>query len=203
MSATLNHRHGRVTRRRALHAVTTSVVAFGAAAALWPAIDQMNPDASVKLPEIEVDLSSVEPGQSVTVIWRHKPIFIRHRTRDEIEKAQATPLDALLDIDARIMDAEAPLLATDENRTKPGKANWLLVVGLCTHEHCILSGQRAGDPRGDYGGWFCQCCAAHYDASGRTRTGIARENLRVPPYRFTGVARVTIGCGLCRAAFLT
>jgi ubiquinol-cytochrome c reductase iron-sulfur subunit len=199
---TATNPHGGVTRRRALYAVTTSVITLGAAAALWPAIDQMNPDASSRPPGVAVDLSSIKPGEGAAAVWRGKPIFIRNRTKDEIEKARAAPLAALLDSDARIMDAEAPLLATDENRTRSGKENWLIVIGLCTREACILSGQKAGEWRGDYGGWACACCAAHYDTSGRTRTGIARENLRVPPYRFEGDARVIIGCSLCRTSQL-
>jgi ubiquinol-cytochrome c reductase iron-sulfur subunit len=202
MSATSTGPDNDMRRRKFLYAATASFAAIGAAAALWPLIDQMNPAASVKPPEIDVDLSSIQPGNAITVSWQGKPIFIRNRTKEEIEKARAAPLDALLDTDARVMDAENPLTATDENRTKPGKKNWLLVVGICTRDSCLLQGQKAGEWRGDYGGWFCPCCAAHYDTSGRTRTGIARQNLRVPPYRFTGESRLTIGCGLCRAAFL-
>ncbi|MGA7326043.1 MAG: ubiquinol-cytochrome c reductase iron-sulfur subunit [Rhodomicrobium sp.] len=191
-----------MTRREVLYAATTSVIVLGVAAALWPVIDQMNPDASVKLPEVDVDLSSIGPGQSLTVMWQHKPIFIRNREPEDIIKARATPLSVLADTEARVMDAEMPLPATDENRTKTGEENWLVVVGLCTHDSCVLSGQKAEETRGDYGGWFCPCCAAHYDTSGRTRTGIARQNLRVPPYRFASASRLIIGCGLCRATFL-
>ncbi len=191
-----------MTRREALYAATTSVMALGVAAALWPIIDQMNPDASVKPPEAEVDLSSIGPGQSLTVMWQHKPIFIRNRQPEDIIKARTTPLSELVDTDARVMDAEMPLTATDENRTKIGKENWLVAVGLCTRNSCKLLGQKAGETRGDYGGWFCPCCAAHYDTSGRTRTGIAPQNLYVPPYRFASANRLIIGCGLCRAALL-
>jgi ubiquinol-cytochrome c reductase iron-sulfur subunit len=184
---------GGVTRRRALYALTTSVVAAGAAAALWPAIDQMNPSASSTPLDVEVDLSFLKPGDGIVTVWRGKPIFIRNRTKDEIEKARAVPLAALPDNDARVMDVQVPLPAIDENRTKPGKENWLVVIGICTRESCILSGQKGGEWRGDYGGWACPCCAAHYDTSGRTRSGIARENLRVPPYRFEGNARLILG----------
>jgi ubiquinol-cytochrome c reductase iron-sulfur subunit len=196
MSATRTDHKSGLARRKFLYAATTSFAAIGAAAALWPAIDQMNPGASARPVEIEVDLSPVEPGHAITVIWRSEPIFIRNRTAEEIEKARAAPLEALIDADARVTGAMFPLPAADENRTKPGKEKWLIVVGLCTRDSCLLQGQKAGEWRGNYDGWFCPCCAAHYDTSGRTRTGIARQNLRVPPYRFMGESRVILKTAL-------
>ncbi len=191
-----------VTRRKFLYTATTVLIVAGGAAALWPAIDHMNPDASAMPERIDLDLSSVQAGQAITVRWRTKPIFIRHRTPDEIQKARMTPVADLRDADARVMPdldarltgaAAAPLLATDENRTKPGKEDWLIVAGLCTHENCILLGQRPGDYKGDYGGWFCPCCASHYDTAGRFRLGLGPANLPVPPYRFMADKRIRIG----------
>lgn len=184
---------GPVTRRKFIYIATTAFTAVGAAAALWPAIDQMNPDASAMPERLDVDLSRVGVGQAITVRWRNMPIFIRHRMDDEIQKAKMTPLQNLRDSDARLMGAATPLPASDENRTKPGKENWLLAVGICTHESCLLSGQKPGDFKGPYDGWFCPCCASAYDTAGRVRSGPAPRNMGVPPYRFTAETKITIG----------
>jgi hypothetical protein len=109
----------------------------------------MNPDASaLSTAKLEVDLSPIEVGQAITVVWRGKPIFIRHRTPQDIEKAKVTPLSDLKDPYAEVMEAPADLPATDENRTKPGKENWLIMIGICTHLGCIPKGQAPTDPKG-------------------------------------------------------
>ena len=133
----------------------------------------MNPSADVlALGSIEVDLSGIEEGMRITVTWRGKPVFIGHRTPAEIEAARAVDLAALRDPQP------------DEDRVV--EPQWLVMVGICTHLGCVPLGQKAGDPHGDYGGWFCPCHGSHYDTSGRIRKGPAPRNLVVPEYEFTG-----------------
>ena len=166
----------------------------GAAAALWPFIAQMNPDASTQaLASTEVDLSPIKEGQAITVLWRGKPVFVRHRTADEIKAALAVKISDLRDLSARndALPERAP--ATDLNRTKKGHENWIILVGICTHLGCIPKGQSMSDARGDFGGWFCPCHGSHYDTAGRIRKGPAPRNLEVPSYAFISDARVKIG----------
>ena len=164
-----------VTRRDFIHVMSASVGAVAAGAAVWPLIDQMNPAADVlALATIEVNLSAVEVGQSITVVWQEKPVFIRRRTQAEIEEARAVPLTQLKDPE------------TDEARVQ--KAEWLIMVGICTHLGCIPLGQQ-----GEYGGWFCPCHGSHYDTSGRIRKGPAPENLIIPPYIFLDENKILIG----------
>jgi ubiquinol-cytochrome c reductase iron-sulfur subunit len=186
--------HDGVSRRDFIHIAVAAFAGVGAAAALWPAIDQMNPHAAaLSLASIEVDLSPVQTGQAITVQWRGKPIFVRNRTKDEVEKARAVPLSDLKDPIARVMDAKTELPATDENRTKKGHENWLIMIGICTHLGCIPKGQAPGDNRGPYGGWFCPCHGSVYDKAGRIRQGPAPRNLEVPPYQFVSEAKIKIG----------
>lgn len=164
-----------VTRRDFIHVMSASVGAVATAAAVWPLIDQMNPAADVlALATTEVNLGAVEVGQSITVVWQGKPVFIRRRTQAEIDEARAVPLTQLKDPE------------TDEARVI--KAEWLIMVGVCTHLGCIPLGQQ-----GDYGGWFCPCHLSHYDTSGRIRKGPAPENLHIPPYVFLDENKILIG----------
>jgi ubiquinol-cytochrome c reductase iron-sulfur subunit len=166
----------------------------GAAIALWPFIEQMNPDASTQaLASIEVDLSPVKEGQAITVQWRGKPVFIRNRTKAEVAAAVDVKLADLSDQSARndLLPEKAP--ATDANRTKKGKENWLILIGICTHLGCIPKGQGISDPKGDYGGYFCPCHGSHYDTCGRIRKGPAPHNLEVPPYEFVSDSKIKIG----------
>ena len=136
----------------------------------------MNADASaLSLGSTEVDLSPVGVGQAITVLWRGKPIFIRHRTAEEIKKAQDVPLSELKDPYAQVSGAPSDWQATDANRTKPGKENWLVAIGICTHLGCVPKGQAPADDKGLYGGWFCPCHGSMYDTAGR----IARARRRV------------------------
>ena len=133
---------------------------------MWPLIDQMNPDASVKaLATTEVDISTVGLGKTITVLWRGKPVFIRRRTQEEISKAQNVNLEELKDPQK------------DEDRVK--KSEWLIMTGVCTHLGCVPLGDK-----GDFGGWFCPCHGSHYDTSGRIRKGPAPTNLEIPKYEF-------------------
>ncbi len=175
------------TRRDFLYIATGAVAAVGVGAALWPFIDQMNPDAGVQaLASIEVDLSAVEVGQAITVMWRGKPVFIRHRTEKEIQEAKEVPLDQLPDPVARNENVAADAPATDENRAT--KADWLIMVGICTHLGCVPLGEA-----GDYDGWFCPCHGSQYDTAGRIRKGPAPRNLEVPVYSYTSDTSVQIG----------
>ncbi len=194
MATTYDSDQGDVSRRDFIYIATTAFAAIGAAAALWPAIDQMNPDASaLSLSSTEVDLAPVGVGQAITVLWRGKPIFIRHRTPEEIKMAQEVAVADLKDPDAEVMGAPSGLPATDANRTKPGKEQWLIAVGICTHLGCIPKGQSPTDDRGLYGGWFCPCHGSMYDTAGRIRQGPAPRNLDIPPYDFTTDTKIKIG----------
>jgi ubiquinol-cytochrome c reductase iron-sulfur subunit len=175
------------TRRDFLYIATGAVGAVGAAFFAWPLIDQMNPSASVlALSSIEVDLSPVQVGQQITVMWRGKPVFVRRRTPKEIAEARAVALTDLPDPNARNLNLAEDAPATDADRaTKP---EWLILVGICTHLGCIpLNNQ------GDYGGYLCPCHGSQYDTAGRIRKGPAPENLLVPPYSFLNPTRIKIG----------
>jgi ubiquinol-cytochrome c reductase iron-sulfur subunit len=168
--------------------------AVGGAITLWPFIAQMNPDSSAQaLASVEIDLAPVKEGQAITGMWRGKPIFIRNRTKEEIEKAKTVNLSALVDNSARNMALPESDPATDANRTKPGHENFIILIGICTHLGCIPKGQAIGDSRGDFGGWFCPCHGSHYDTAGRIRKGPAPRNLEVPPYVFAGDTKIKIG----------
>lgn len=169
-----------VTRRDFLYLATGAVGAIGVAAAVWPFIAQMNPAADVlALSSTDVDLSPVEVGQAITVVWRGKPVFIRHRTPEEIKEAE--------DVDWKTLPDPQP----DSDRVE--KPEWLVVVGVCTHLGCVPLGTKPGDPKGDYDGWFCPCHGSHYDSSGRIRKGPAPANLVVPPYVFLDDTHIRIG----------
>jgi ubiquinol-cytochrome c reductase iron-sulfur subunit len=181
-------------RRDFLTVAATSWAAVGAAATLWPLVQQMNPDASTQaLASVEVDLSPVKEGQAITAMWRGKPIFIRNRTKQEIEAAEKTPMGELRDTLARNDNLPDTAAATDRNRVKKGHDNWLMLIGICTHLGCIPKGQSLGDARGDYGGWFCPCHGSHYDTAGRIRKGPAPQNLEVPTYQFVSDTKIRIG----------
>jgi ubiquinol-cytochrome c reductase iron-sulfur subunit len=151
------------------------MAAVGAAAVVWPLINQMSPDAStLAMASSEVDIGSIPVGQIVTVKWRGKPVFISHRTPKEIEEAQ--------NVDWKTLRDPQP----DSARVK--KPEWLIVIGVCTHLGCIPLGHQ-----GDYGGWFCPCHGSQYDTSGRIRKGPAPLNLAVPEYSFLTDAKVKIG----------
>lgn len=168
------------TRRDFINVASGAVGAVGAAAAAWPLINQMNPAAdTLALASTEVDLSGIDVGMSVTVVWRGKPVFIRHRTEEEIAEADAVDVEELRDPQA------------DDARIE--KPEWLILIGICTHLGCVPLGQKTTEPRGDYGGWFCPCHGSHYDTSGRIRKGPAPLNLAVPPYVFTGDTAIKIG----------
>ncbi|WEX07908.1 ubiquinol-cytochrome c reductase iron-sulfur subunit [Chelativorans sp. AA-79] len=178
------------SRRDFLYVATGVAGAVGAAAVAWPFIDQMRPDASTRaLASVRVDVSAVEPGMSLTVKWRGRPVFVRNRTEQEIEEAKQVPLDQLKDPIARNENLPADTPATDLDRSAgEGKENWLVMLGVCTHLGCVPLGQA-----GDFGGWFCPCHGSHYDTAGRIRKGPAPENLHVPTYAFVSDTVIEIG----------
>jgi ubiquinol-cytochrome c reductase iron-sulfur subunit len=182
------------TRRDVLLIAAGGFAAVGAAAALWPLLDQMNPDAStLSFATTDVDLAPIAPGQAITVMWRGKPIFIRHRTEKEIAEAKDVPLDKLIDPLARNANLPENAPADDVNRAAPEREPWLVMIGICTHLGCIPKGQAVGDYKGEYGGWFCPCHGSQYDTAGRVRVGPAPQNLAIPPYAFESDTKVKIG----------
>ena len=168
-------------RRRDFIVVASYAMAgIGAAAVPWPLIDQMNPAAdTLALASIEVDISKIDIGQSITVKWRGKPVFIRHRTEDEINTAQSVELSQLKD----------PQLDVD----RVSNPKYLVMIGVCTHLGCVPLGQKTGEIKGEYDGWFCPWHGSHYDSSGRIRKGPAPVNLEIPPYTFETESLIKIG----------
>ncbi len=168
------------SKRDFLFISTAAVGAVGTAFAAWPFIDQMNPAAdTLALSTTEVDLKPIEEGQSITVVWRGKPVFIRHRTAKEIKDSENVKTADLIDPEA------------DADRVQ--KPTWLVMVGICTHLGCIPKGNKPGEKKGDFGGWFCPCHGSHYDVSGRIRKGPAPKNLPVPSYSFLSDTNIKIG----------
>jgi len=168
------------SRRDFIVVATYAMAGMGAATAAWPLINQMNPAAdTLALANIEIDVSKIEVGQSITVKWRGKPVFIRHRTEAEIADAET--------VDAQNLRHPE----TDTDRVE--NPEYLVVLGICTHLGCVPLGQKVGEVRGEYDGWFCPCHGSHYDSSGRIRKGPAPLNLEVPPYAFTSDNIIRIG----------
>ncbi len=170
------------SKRDFLKMVAAASAAIGVGALAWPLIDSMNPSSDVlALSSVEVDISPIPVGQAITVVWRGKPIFVRHRSEAEVKTAEGVKLADMIDP------------ATDESRVKAGHDQWLVVVGICTHLGCVPLGNKPTDPRGEFGGWFCPCHGSQYDVSGRVRHGPAPANLPVPPYAFMTDSRIKIG----------
>ena len=175
------HGGGEGTKRDFLQLIMGAGAAIGGVALAWPLIDSMNAAKdTLALSSIEVDLKPIQAGQAITVMWRGSPTFVRHRTAEEIKSARAA-VTGLADP------------ALDVDRVKPGKDEWLIVIGTCTHLGCIPIGNKATDNRGDFGGWFCPCHGSQYDVSGRVRHGPAPANLAVPPYVFISDTKIKIG----------
>jgi ubiquinol-cytochrome c reductase iron-sulfur subunit len=173
---------GEVRRRDFIHIAATSFAGMGAAAVALPLVNQMSPSADVlALASIEVDISAIEPGQAIKTLWRKQPVFIRNLTGDEIKAANKVVVSKLRDPQ------------TLEERTKAGKENWLITMGVCTHFGCVPLGATVGEVKGEFGGYFCPCHGSHYDTAGRIRKGPAPLNLVVPEYAFNSDTVVQIG----------
>ena len=177
------------TRRDFLYYATAGAGAVTAGAAVWPLVNQMNPSADVKaLSSILVDVSGVEVGTQISVMFLGKPVFIRRRTQEEIDEARAVELAAL--IDPLSENPNKPGTdAADQNRTLDEAGEWLVMMGVCTHLGCVP----LGDGAGDFNGWFCPCHGSHYDTSGRIRKGPAPENLWIPVAEFTDANTIKLG----------
>jgi len=165
------------TRRDFIVLTASAVACAGAAVSSIPFISSLNPDQAVlAVGSTEVDISKIKEGETLTVVWRGQPVFVRHRTSIEIKAAQEIDLKELRDPQP------------DSDRTKKGKEPWLICMAVCTHLGCVpLSG------KGDFNGWFCPCHGSHYDTSGRIRKGPAPLNLPIPPYEFLSDNLIKIG----------
>lgn len=172
------------TRRDFIFIATSTAAAVGVAAVAWPLIDQMNPAAdTLALASTEVSLDAIELGQESTILWRGKPVFIRHRTPEEIALAKRD--------DALSPSMRDPALDADRIRQSDGaagKEEWLILQASCTHLGCVPT-----FAAGDYGGWFCPCHGSHYDTAGRIRRGPAPLNLVLAPYVFISDTVIKIG----------
>ena len=166
------------TRRDFLFIATGAAGALAGAAAIWPFISQMAPDAETIAAgaPVDFDLSPVAEGQIVKLFWRGKLIFVRHRTAAEIKAAQETDVTSLRDPQP------------DSARVKAGKAQYLIVYGNCTHLGCVPLGND-----GAFKGWLCPCHGSVFDTSGRIRQGPAPTNLPLPPYEFVSDTKIRIG----------
>ena len=169
-------------RRDFIYIATGAFAAAGAAVVVWPLVNQMNPSADVlAMASIDVDLSAIQAGQAIKASFRGKPLFVRHLT--PVEQTEANKVDV-----STLRDPQ-----TLAQRTKPGQAQWLITLGVCTHLGCVPLGAGEGENRGDFGGYFCPCHGSHYDTAARVRKGPAPKNLEVPVYAFKSPTQVTIG----------
>ena len=167
-------------RRDFLQLSTLTLGGIGTAAFIWPFIKSMSPaEDTLAAGSTEVDISMIEEGQSVTIKWRGKPVFIKKRTKEEIEAAKMVQASDLRD--------------PEDDADRVQKEEWLVLVGVCTHLGCVPLGQKLSDMKGDYDGWYCPCHGSHYDTSGRIRKGPAPLNLDVPPYEFVSDDIIKIG----------
>jgi ubiquinol-cytochrome c reductase iron-sulfur subunit len=175
--ATLPEESGQ-TRRDFITLTAFAFAGIGGAATIWPFVSSLNPAAdTLAMASSEQDLSAIAEGQSIKLMWRGKPVFVRHRTQAEIDAARK---------DDTAPDLKDP--ATDESRVKKGHEKWLVAVGVCTHLGCVPLANA-----GEYNGWFCPCHGSHYDTSGRIRKGPAPTNLLIPEYEFTSDTHIVIG----------
>lgn len=169
-----------VTRRDFFYVSASAVGVFGAAALTYTLFNKVKaPSDSEVFSHIDVDVSHLKPGDSMTILWQGSPVFIRHRTREEISAAQHVDCSELLD--------------PEEDALRVQKPEWLVVVGVCTHLGCIPQGQKPGEKKGEFGGWFCSCHGSSFDSSGRVRSGPASKNLKIPPYQFVKDHVIRIG----------
>jgi len=169
-------------RRDVLNIAAVSFAGVGAVAIVLPLVNSMNPSADVlALASIEVDISAIEPGQAIKAVYQKQPLFVRHLTPAEVAAANKVDVGSLRD----------PQSLSD--RTKEGKSQWLVTLGVCTHLGCVPLGASEGEVRGEFGGYFCPCHGSHYDTAARIRKGPAPTNLVVPEYAFTSDTMITVG----------
>lgn len=180
-------------RRQFLPIAAGSFVAVGGAAALWPLFANMAPNRGSPKDTVEVDLTGIAEGDWRRISWRATPVVVRHRTPQEIELARRVRVSDLRDGLARVAGQPDKLPASDENRIKPGHAEWLVVIGACPRSYCLLELRRLGEVSEPDTAWFCPCDACRFDSSGRVTAGLSTENLAVPLYRFVSPTRLEIG----------
>ena len=171
-----------VRRRDFINVAAVSAAGVAGIGVVIPLVSQMSASADVlAASSTEVDISAIQQGQAIKAIFRKQPVFIRNLTQREIDEANKVDVSSLRDPQ------------TLEERTKEGKANWLITMGVCTHLGCVPLGAGEGEPRGEFGGYFCPCHGSHYDTAARIRKGPAPLNLQVPEYEFSSDTVVTIG----------
>jgi len=171
-----------VRRRDFINIAAVSFAGVGAAVIVIPLVNQMNPSADVLAEATtELDLSAIAEGQAIKAVFRKQPLFVRHLTGKEIAAANAVDVSSLRD----------PQTLAD--RTKAGKSQWLITMGVCTHLGCVPLGAAEGESKGEFGGYFCPCHGSSYDTAGRIRKGPAPTNLMVPDYAFRSDTTVEVG----------
>lgn len=177
-----HHGAGEPRRRDFLNVAAVAFAGVGVGVVVLPLVNQMNPSADVLAQSTtDIDLSAIEPGQAIKTSFRKQPLFVRNLTPKEIAEADAVPVSTLRDPE------------TLEQRTREGKKNWLITLGVCTHLGCVPLGAAEGESRGQFGGYFCPCHGSQYDTAARIRKGPAPKNLSVPDYKFTSDKTVTVG----------
>ena len=177
------------SRRDFLYVATAAAGAVATGAAVWPLVNQMNPSADVlAVATKEVDVTAIGPGTQLTVKWLGKPVFIRHRTDEEIAAGRKVDINELRDMNAENENLDATADASDTNRTIDAEGKWLVMMGVCTHLGCVPLGDA-----GDFGGWFCPCHGSHYDTAGRIRKGPAPRNLNIPVATFVSDLVIKLG----------
>lgn len=185
--ATSSAHEGETTRRDFIYIAAGSVAAVGALATVWPFIDQMNPAAdTLAMSTTEVDLSAVELGQQIKVMWQGKPVFVRHRTAEEASAA-------LRDDFATLKDPQTDAERIQQSDGQAGRPEWIILQANCTHLGCVPLPSFDPGYRGQFGGWFCPCHGSDFDVSGRIRRGPAPINLLVAPYVFMNETSIRIG----------
>ncbi len=171
-----------VRRRDFINIAAVSFAGVGGLAVVLPLVSQMAPSADVLAESsTEIDISAIQPGQAIKAVFRKQPVFIRNLTPEEVSAADKVDASSLRDPQ------------TLEERTKEGKTNWLITMGVCTHLGCVPLGAGEGEVKGEFGGYFCPCHGSHYDTAARIRKGPAPKNLMVPDYEFTSDTVVKIG----------
>ena len=171
-----------VRRRDFINIAAVSAAGVGGLVTLLPLISQMAPSKDVLAESsTELDISAIAPGQAIKAIFRKQPVFVRNLTAKEIAEANAVDVDSLRDPQSL------------SERTKAGKENWLITMGVCTHLGCVPLGAGEGENRGPFGGYFCPCHGSVYDTAARIRKGPAPKNLEVPDYEFISDTVVKIG----------
>ncbi len=173
---------GGVRRRDFINIAAVSAAGVGGLAVLVPLISQMSPSADVlAASSVEIDISAIASGQAIKALYRKQPLFIRNLTAKEVAEAEAVDVSSLRDPQSL------------KDRTKEGKQNWLITMGVCTHLGCVPLGAGEGEVKGDFGGYYCPCHGSQYDTAARIRKGPAPKNLEVPEYKFSSDTIVKIG----------